>query len=195
MPRLQTVFVLGYHGCDAAVGESILGGDITLARSEKAYDWLGPGAYFWESDPQRAWEWADARKKQKQIDKAFVVGAIIDLGNCIDLFSRDSLALLAEAHSDLKAIYAAAPKGAPFPENKGGDSDKLLRYLDCAVINVVHASQAKKGLEPFDTVRGLFTEGDELYQGSGFKKKTHIQIAACRNECIKGFFRVSRAAQ
>ena len=195
MPRLQTAFVLGYHGCDAEIGEAILAGKTTLARSEKAYDWLGPGSYFWESDPRRAWEWAEARKKQNLIKKAFVIGAVIDLGNCLDLLSRDSLELLGEAHKDLVAIFRAAPEGTAFPENKGGDGDKLLRFLDCAVIKVLHQSQAEKGREPFDTVRGLFTEGETIYPGSGFKQKTHVQIAVCRDDCIKGYFRVKRSAE
>ena len=59
MARLHTSFVLGYHGCSAEVGERVLAGAADLSPSEQDYDWLGPGVYFWDSDPQRAWEWAD----------------------------------------------------------------------------------------------------------------------------------------
>jgi hypothetical protein len=57
--RLATSFVLGFHGCDASVArEAVLDG-ADVIQSEKDYDWLSPGAYFWESDPLRALEWAE----------------------------------------------------------------------------------------------------------------------------------------
>jgi hypothetical protein len=37
-------------------GRAILG-EIDILQSDRDYDWHGPGAYFWESDPQRAFEW------------------------------------------------------------------------------------------------------------------------------------------
>jgi len=45
------------------------------------------------------------------------------------------------------------------------------------------------GSTPFDTVRALFPEGDELYAGSGFKDKTHSEIAVRNDACILGYFR------
>ena len=92
MNRLHTSFVLGYHGCSAEVGERCLMGE-PLVGSDQEYDWLGPGIYFWESDPLRAWEWADEKVDRSKFESAFVVGAVIDLGNCLDsdiLTSRKS---------------------------------------------------------------------------------------------------------
>ena len=40
----------------------------------------------------------------------------------------------------------------------------------------------------YDSVRGVFWEGDDLYPGAGFKEKNHIQIAIINPNCIKGFF-------
>jgi hypothetical protein len=40
----------------------------------------------------------------------------------------------------------------------------------------------------FDSVRGLFPEGEELYPGAGFKDRTHIQIAVCNPDRILGLF-------
>ncbi len=51
MHRLSTSFVLGYHGCEAAVAEKLLAGEPFKASSND-YDWLGPGIYFWK--PTRA---------------------------------------------------------------------------------------------------------------------------------------------
>jgi hypothetical protein len=50
---LTTSFILGYHGCDADVATRLIEGE-PFKASENDYDWLGPGIYFWESNPQRA---------------------------------------------------------------------------------------------------------------------------------------------
>jgi hypothetical protein len=36
-----TTFVLGYHGCDAAVARDVIAGRRSLTASENDYDWLG----------------------------------------------------------------------------------------------------------------------------------------------------------
>ncbi|WP_234851529.1 hypothetical protein [Sinorhizobium meliloti] len=81
-------YVLGYHGCDKAVGMAALNGASPLLPSEKAYDWLGSGIYFWENDPERALEWATQKAESGAYKEPFVLGAIIDLGNCLDLITR-----------------------------------------------------------------------------------------------------------
>ena len=93
MTRLATSFVLGYHGCDEEVGRRAIVEGGRLIRSEKDYDWLGPGAYFWESDPVRALEWATLRVERGDYASAFVIGAVIDLRNCLDLVARENLFL------------------------------------------------------------------------------------------------------
>lgn len=40
----------------------------------------------------------------------------------------------------------------------------------------------------YDSVRGVFPEGGEVYPGSGFVDKTHIQICIVNPNCIKGYF-------
>lgn len=170
MARLHTSFVLGYHGCDRAVGEKVLAGDITLAQSERDYDWLGQGVYFWEADPRRALEWAEWKKERGDYTEPFVIGAAIDLGNCLDLMARDNLELLASAYASLKDLHDSGERLEAMPENVRGE-DKLLRYLDCAVIRHLHYIMENERLPPFDTVRGLFTEGGEAFPGSGFKRQ------------------------
>lgn len=44
-----SAFVLGYHGCDRAVGEKVLANKEHLRASDNDYDWLGTGIYFWET--------------------------------------------------------------------------------------------------------------------------------------------------
>lgn len=193
MSRLTTAFMLGYHGCDRSVGMAALHGDLRLARSEHDYDWLGPGIYFWESDPRRAREWAEARARLGKYTEPFVVGAVIDLRNCLNLLERENLELLAIAHTNFLAVRTAS--GLELPTNRdiasGAPGDKLLRYLDCAVIRDLHNMIAENkvvGVEHFDTVRGLFVEGGAPYEGSGFNLLTHTQIAVINEDCIRGIF-------
>jgi hypothetical protein len=127
--RLNTSFVLGYHGCDKAIGLKAVAGELDLIQSERDYDWLGPGIYFWEGDPLRALEWAQLKK----FDEPFVLGAVIDLRNCLDLMVRENLDLLAWAYDSYVAQQVKS--GLEILENKStrdsklGD-DKKLRYLD-----------------------------------------------------------------
>ena len=45
-------------------------------------------------------------------------------------------------------------------------------------------------MQQFDSVRGMFVEGEELYKGAGFHEKTHVQIAIRNPMMIKGYFRL-----
>lgn len=184
--------VLGYHGCDRAVGERILAGD-SIAPSAKSYDWLGPGAYFWENDSERAMHWARERVSQGKASSPFVVGAVIRLGNCLDLTQKKNLELLTVAYNSL--VSMSQTSGKSLPENKksineSGD-DKLLRFLDCAVITRLHQIvHTVSGIKSFDSVRGLFVEGDPVYPGAKFHTLTHTQLAVRNPECVVGTFRV-----
>ncbi len=189
--RLHTSFVLGYHGCDKTVGEQVLAGQAKLTASNKDYDWLGPGTYFWEADPQRAWEWATAKAARKEISDPFVIGAVIDLGHCLDLMSRVTLEALRDAYDLFAQMHRAADDNREMPVNKGKDGDKLLRYLDCAVIRTLHQVLQDQRKPAYDSVRGLFAEGGELFPGSGFHRKTHVQLAIRNEALIKGTFRVA----
>lgn len=190
MARLHTSFILGYHGCSAETGEKVLSGR-SLDGSDQNYDWLGPGVYFWEADPVRAWEWSDWKVRRKSYSTPFVIGAVIDLGNCLDLLARGSLETLSQAFESLRATHRMS--GKPLPQNAAAgsrDEDNLLRFLDCAVIRHLHSILADGDEAPFDSVRGLFIEGGALFPGSGFYKKTHVQVAVRSPNLIKGYFRV-----
>lgn len=185
--------MLGYHGCDEAVARKAVLDGARILHSDRDYDWLGPGAYFWESDPLRAKEWADWKVQTGQYKKASVIGAVIDLRNCLDLVSREDIELLQAAHSSFVAVQEKA--GLPVPVNKDpkGAADRVLRFLDCAVLRHLHeivegAAKSDPTIEPFDTVRGMFVEGGEAFPGSGFHAKSHVQIAVRNPACIKGLF-------
>ena len=191
MHNLSTSFLLGYHGCDRDTGERVLANE-PFNPSENAYDWLGSGIYFWESNPDRALDWAKERaarllKNEGRVVEPFVVGAVIDPGFCLDLISSNGIFAVEQAHATFTSVVSAS--GAMMPENVGGN-DLLQRNLDCAVINFLHFAREKAKEQPFDTVRGVFTEGKRAYMNSGFHHKTHIQICVRNQECIHGVFRV-----
>ena len=64
----------------------------------------------------------------------------------------------------------------------------FLRELDCAAIETLHKSLKKNKEKEFDSVRGVFWEGKELYPKAGFREKDHIQICVRNIDCIKGYF-------
>ena len=195
-----TSFLLGYHGCDEQVGETILGSGDHVSPSTNDYDWLGAGAYFWENSPERAMAWAKFLQKHppapsRRIRKPFVIGAIIDLGNCLDLSDAGSLTIIQNGYAQFKAMTESA--GAELPVNEAAhdeDTDLVKRHLDCAVVNFVHLLRQRSELRGFDTIRGIFTEGGELYPGAKIQSKTHVQVCV-RNPAvsIKGYFRTLAA--
>ena len=135
-------------------------------------------------------EWATYKKKVGLCDEPFVVGAVIDLGNCFDLTIRENLDFLATVYESYAAIRQKA--GEPIPVNKdskrGASQNKVMRHLDCAVSNHLHQMMLDGGQKPFDTIRGLFVEGDRAYPGSEIYRLTHSQIAVCNEDCIRGIF-------
>jgi len=189
--------VLGFHGCEQDTAIKLLTREIKhLKPSANHYDWLGNGIYFWENDPLRAWEFAQDRHARFQpgerghIKKPSVIGAVIDLGLCLNLTDRRALDEVRQAHELLRQATHAS--GKQLPVNMGKDLG--ARNLDRAVIETVHVmrqhTQAPDGtnLAPYDTVRSPFPEGSPLYDGAGFQSQTHIQIAVRNTDCIKGYF-------
>ncbi|MDA8254060.1 MAG: hypothetical protein M0Z99_00200 [Betaproteobacteria bacterium] len=183
----HTAFVLGFHGTEETIVEQVVTRQIAhLDHSQGRYEWLGHGIYFWENDPQRALEWAQDGNVKKKIKKPSLVGAVIDLGLCLDLTTRTGLDEITQAHATLVESYAAS--GQTPPSNTGG-KDRFKRELDCQVIQALHLYRQEKGLAPYDSVRAPFPEDEPLYEGAGFRKRNHIQIAVINPECIRGYFR------
>jgi len=188
-------FVLGYHGCDREIGEAVLAGKKELRSSRNEHDWLGHGIYFWENNPNRAFEWARFMathpRFKERVKEPFAIGAVIDLGNCLDLTEADSLKRVQAAYHGLKTLHDITE--TPMPKNQSGhnmDEDLTKRFLDCAVINLLHSFREDEGLESFSTVKAPFTEGKALYPGSKFQSKTHIQLCVREASRIRGVFRI-----
>ena len=77
--------VIGFHSCDRSTRNALLNNPLKIEKSEKPYDWLGHGMYFWEYNETRAMQWADVKAKRGDIRGPSVIGAILDLGVCCDL--------------------------------------------------------------------------------------------------------------
>ncbi len=173
------------------MARGVFAGKGSLTASENDYDWLGHGVYFWEHNAQRAYEFAcevqDRPHHNKQkIKRPTVVGAVIDLGLCLNLMDSRCIGMVQEAYADLVRLHKEAQE--PLPRNKGGQ-DRLLRRLDCAVIEMLHATRGEQGEPTLDTVRAAFVEGSPIYTDAGFHEKSHIQLCVRNLRCIKGYFR------
>ena len=186
MYTVKNNLIFGFHGCDQSLCDELVNGDLSLDYSNNDYDWLGKGMYFWENDPDRALRWAEMAKNNPQnhkqkITKPAVVGAVICLGKCLDFMEINNLQKLKTIYDNFKE------NGIDLPENTG--KDFYMRKLDCFLINNLIAQEKRNGIV-YDSVRGVFFEGKELYKNAGFREKNHIQISIINPNCIKGYFKV-----
>ncbi len=187
--QFHPAFVLGFHGAEKSTVDKVVKQQkrTHLDHSTKSYDWLGHGVYFWENDPARGLEWAASGKKNGKIKTPDVVGAIIDLGRCLDLTTQTGLLEVKLAFNVYKDLMHEAE--LPMATNHKGE-DRVLRDLDCAVIETLHLMRQDEGLPPYDSIRAAFPEDAPLYTGAGFRAKNHIQLCVLNEtNCIKGYFR------
>lgn len=192
MDTRRSGLIIGFHGCDKSVQEVVLNNPREdLKSSKNPWDWLGHGIYFWENNPDRALNFAveQSKRKNSRIKTPAVIGAILDLGYCLDLMDMANIIMVKETYKVLKSSFEKA--GQELPKNVNPNShihknDLLFRHLDCLVINALNVSQDK--IRPFESVKGIFTEGGELYDNAGFREKDHIQICIRNPNCIKGYF-------
>ncbi len=186
MPHHQPFQVTGFHSCDKTVGLQVLTGEIDLKPSKNIWDWLGEGIYFWEQNPSRALEYAIESAEGKQFNKVrinipFVLGATIELGNCLNLIEPQSVAILKEAYAGLLRLHEQLNKKMPVNE---GDN----RKLDCAIFRYIHQVRRQNGDAPYDTIRAAFSEGIEVYPGASFTSRGHLQICVLNTNLIRGYF-------
>ncbi|SHK95964.1 hypothetical protein SAMN05444266_101725 [Chitinophaga jiangningensis] len=181
--------LLGFHGCDRQVAEKIVLGRDNMRPSINRYDWLGSGVYFWQNNYERAYDFACQLAAAGKIKEPAVVGAVLCLDYCLDLLDKDSID---DVKNNWEKIIRLIGEGTlPRNVNPGhlaGSQDKLLRYLDCMVIEVAHTIAREDNDPPFDTVRCAFIEGQPIFPGASFMDKSHIQICVRNPNCIKGLF-------
>jgi hypothetical protein len=174
----------GFHGCDASARDSLLNNPDKIIISKEPYDWLGHGMYFWEGNYERAFQWAEDKRKRGKIETPAVIGAILYLGYCCDFLDAKYIRLLTRYHAIMadryKSLKIDLPKNKDLPNDQ--HKDKILRELDCSAIEFMHEeilSQAdidikSKGFTEyrvFDSARGAFSEGGPAFKGLEFKLK------------------------
>jgi len=153
---------------------------------------LGAGSYLWEEDPLRAYHWA----KERRPDDPCVVGAVIDLGNCLDLTTQVGVRAVKEAYTSYAELQQRS--GNEIPKNQSAKSsrtgDLVLRLLDRAVVDHLHelyklaSKSSKDNIKEFDSVRAMFPEGEPIYEDAGLLEKTHVQIAVKNPKRIRASF-------
>lgn len=194
-------FIIGFHGCEESTRDKLISTPNNLVYSKKPYDWLGHGMYFWENNYTRAQLWAEEKKRNGQIKKPSVLGAVIHLGYCCDFLDSKYIRLIQKHYASFKSLYDILGDDLPVNRNIKGDpnEDMLLRELDCAVIEFMHRrifenwkneteKEGSSSTRNFETTRGVFTEGGPAFDGAGLFEKSHIQICVRNPNCIKGFF-------
>jgi len=181
------ILAFGFHGCRQSVADKVLCDHEDLRDSINDYDWLGRGKYFWEANPDRAYEWASLRYGE-QDDGPAVIGACIDLTRCLNLIDTEALNRLSSAYIAFKFLAELAGRKMPTNGNASKNGDKLLRKLDCAVVNFLCGIHATVHGESVSVVRGVFWEGKELYRDAGFKEKNHIQLCVRDPKSILCYF-------
>lgn len=118
---------------------------------------------------------------RKRIGTPFVLGAIIELKNCLNLVEAESLAILKKTYLEMEQQCKDAEKELPL--NRGDN-----RRLDCAVLRYLKIAGQRDPTLCFDTVRCAFSEGEPIYPGTTITTRNHIQICVINYECIKGYF-------
>lgn len=183
--------LIGFHGCDEDIRDRIVLQHTMLKSSKNNWDWLGEGMYFWQNNYERAIHYATNPPPKVHIEKPSVLGAVFNLGNCLDLSDQRFINMIQLSYESLKD--SALRDGEKLPVNKnpigqGRSKDKVIRALDCAVLSNVHTITDKTSMPVFDTVRGIFVEGKPVYRGAAFNDKSHLQICIRNPNCIKAFF-------
>ena len=159
--------VIGFHGTDEDAAERLVNGD-PFKASDRDMEWFGDGIYFWEHAPKQAWSWS---RKIRKAEKPAVVGALIRLGNCLDLLDSANILVLKQFKAEMEEKFKAA--GISLPENH-----RRQMKLDCAVFNLLYKTSDDQG-SSIQTARAVYVPADtrkRIWKGSWISEETHLQI-------------------
>lgn len=188
--------VIGYHGTGLNAALRIVNRIDCFAPSERDYDWLGKGVYFWEYAPKQALAWARLRQKRyakkanptaedqrRAIEPLAVVACMIRLGFCLDLTEPENIRTMQDIFNDYKLNLELA--GESLPTNT-----RQYRRLDRAVFEYAYTFlQNTDPISKVDTARGVYVptkKANRLWEGSWIARETHIQLCVRSPACILG---------
>lgn len=192
----RTRFITAYHGCDRSVGEKVLAGEIKLEAGDSHYGMLGKGVYFWENDFELAMKTIKLIKKlspnrKHKINEPFVIGCVIDPGNCLDLTSSDGWAVLKDPE-----IIAAARclTKLPIPDDFhiGFGRDIQTRIKHAALLDAFYSKLKRDNGREIDTLRG--TLAPVMCRRIGkyeCTEKCLIEFCVRNTTCIKKAFQAT----
>lgn len=189
--------VLAYHGCDITLRDDLVSRRITeLNPSQNKYDWLGPGAYFFENDHRRALMFAndahgnpEKRFTKQPIATPAVVGAVLQLDFILDMTTQEGIENYCLAYQAMVEYLTA--EGLPEPKNSKADDedeDLIVRQLDSDVFKFMHRIRQETKQPLFQAVRSAFPQGEAVAPSSAFRRNSHVQIALRENACVLGWF-------
>jgi hypothetical protein len=159
--------VVAFHGTTVSEAERLVDGQ-SFRPSSKSYEWLGTGVYFWEYASKQAWWWAKEVKKYKE---PAVVGAMIRLGNCLDLLDPENVRSLRRTYDAILPTWRA--QNATIPRNV-----LAKKGMDCAIVNYVYADSDTTATK-IETSRGVFVptkSAKRVWPGSWIYDEAHIQV-------------------
>jgi hypothetical protein len=148
-----------------------------MIPGSEEWDWFGRGVYFWQGDPIRALEWAKRERRVHNLSPeppdVAVVCAKVRLGTCLDLVDGRHRALVARAAAAWETEMHRQGQVLQQNQDKKG-------YRNHAVFEYIY-----KHLDvAIDTIRGVFDEGDELFDKAGLYKLSHIHLCVRNAACI-----------
>lgn len=158
----QSLEVVGYHGTRKTLVPSILKDGFLPSINE--YDWLGDGIYFFQDAPNRANMWAINCFG----DDASVIGAKIDLIDCIDLIDVGWAQFLADVYDSFLTKLKA--ERLPLPRQTTG-AHRLDRSVLNYAVSVLNENKIK-----IRSIRAAFIEGSPIFPNSALFEKAHVQI-------------------
>lgn len=168
---------IGYHGTSAGAAQRILSSGFEISRND--YDWLGDGAYFFQDAPVRAKEWAE----QRFGDDAAVIGAEIELADCIDLLDVPWHAEIGRAYFRYLAVLDQRAQSLPRQSTGAHRLDRsVMNYL----VDLLDDEET-----PVSAVRAAFAEGEPPFPGSALLNRSHVQIAVRAARAILRSWRVA----
>lgn len=134
---------------------------------------------------ERAHHWARTKVVPKTGGRPVVLGALIDLSNCLDFTTMNHRQL----YSDVaEAVY----ENMPTQQKEELKQSYYVRQFDCLVIESIlaHPRYWING-EKYTTVRGAFAEGESIFRSpdgriaSQIRSLDHIQINVVERSAIK----------
>ena len=188
--------VVGYHGTGLTAALRIVNRIEGFRWSERDFDWLGRGIYFWEYAPKQALTFAKVRQRQyrnkrkktaydqlRATESLAVVACMIRLGFCLDLTEPENVEYVGKVFESYKEAKEMA--NAPLPRNS-----RRYRKLDCEIFNFAYKviEDAEPNLK-VDTARGVYVPSEgakRVWDGSWISRDTHIQLCVRNSASILG---------